>query len=360
LNAVDPGFDPDRLLTFQVALPWTYPAAEQRRFHAEALRLLEEHPAITSAALNGNPPLTDVGQPDRALIVVEGQDATAATNNPYVNVQGITPAYFETMGMRIVAGRGFLESDRDSTHLVAIVSERLAARLWPEGGAVGRRLRRDGANQPWLEVIGIANDVRYQSLDGGGGFDLYISALQVVPQWSYFMVRTRTPPGALIEDVRAIFATLDANQPVYDFVPMRERMFETVSRQRVAALLFTGFGAIALLLAAAGVAGIVAHAVRSQSREIGVRMALGASGLRVAGEVVVQALLPVVAGIVVGLAGGVLVARSLRSLLHGVTPFDPVTFGATAALMVALATLSAVIPALGAARLSPLSVMQER
>jgi putative ABC transport system permease protein len=361
LTRTDPGLNPADLLTFQVPLPWSYPRAERLAFQEEVLRRLEERPAVASAASNANPPLTAVGQPDRAVLEVEGQTPGARAQNPYMNIQRVSPGYFTTVEIPVLEGRAFDGSlDRDSTLLTAMVSARLAHRLWPGESAVGKRLRRPGDGEPWWEVVGVAGNVRYDGLTDEGGFDVYLSSLQAVDGWAYMMVRTRGEAAELEEAVKETVWSVDPGQPVVDIRTMEDRIADTMGPQRLAAALFAAFAVASLALAAAGIFAVVSVLVRQRTAELGVRMALGADRARILRQVVGESLVPTLAGVGLGLAGGAAVAQAVQGLLYGVAPWDPLTFLAVPTGIVAVALLAAFLPALRAARLDPVEALWDR
>lgn len=358
LTRTDPGLNPTGVLTLQVPLPWSYPTTERLAFQEEVLRRLADLPGVTGTASNNNPPFTAVGQPDRAVLEAEGQTEEARIENPYMNIQRVSPDYFDVMEIPVVAGRAFDGTlDRDSTRLAAMVSERLAGRLWPGEGAIGKRLRRSPAD-PWWEVVGVAGDVRHDGLTADGGFDVYLSSLQAVDGWAWMMMRTEGEPAALQEEAKDVIWSVDPGQPVLDVRTMEARVADTVGAQRLAASLFGLFALAALALAAAGIFAVVSVLVRQRTTEIGVRMALGADGGTVLRNVLGDALLPTLVGVGVGLLGGVGVARAVRGLLHGVSPWDPVSFALVPALIVGVAVLAALVPALRAAALSPTQALR--
>jgi putative ABC transport system permease protein len=353
LGRVDTGLDPENVLTFHVPLPWSYPAAEQVAFQEEAVRRLLELPGVVAAATNANPPLIDVGQPDRVVLEAEGQPEEARLENPYMNVQRVSPGYFDAMRIPLLEGRAFDPTlDRDSTLLTAVVSRRLADRLWPGEPAVGKRLRRPQEGAPWWEVVGVAGDVRFEGLTADGGFDVYLSSLQATDGWVYFLLRAQSDPSGLERAVEETIWGIDPLQPVIDFRTMEDRVAETVGPQRLAAALFGVFAVVAPALAAAGIFAVVSVLVRQRTGEIGVRMALGADGGRIVRRVLADTLVPTLIGVGAGLGGGALVAHGVRGLLYGVSPWDPVSFVLVPAGVVAVALLAALAPAQGAARLS--------
>jgi len=361
LSRVDPGLDAERLLTLQIPLPWSYPMEERLAFQEEVLTRTRALPGVVAAATNANPPLVDVGQPDRAVLEVEGQPPEAREASPYMNIQRVSPGYFEALGIPVLEGRAFDAAvDRDSTLLAAVVSARLAERLWPGESAIGRRLRRPAPDQPWWEVVGVAGDVRQESLTDAAGFDVYLSSLQAIDGWAYLFVRTAGDPMDFEAAVRGVVASVDPGQPVVDVRTMASRLLETVGPQRLAAGLFGFFALTALMLAAAGIFAVVSVVVRQRTAELGIRMALGATRSRVFGSVVSGTMVPVAIGIGIGLAGGAAVAYAVRPLLYGVRPTDPLVFVGVPAAIALVAFLAAALPAFRAARLDPSLALRER
>jgi ABC-type antimicrobial peptide transport system permease subunit len=206
--------------------------------------------------------------------------------------------------------------------------------------------------------VGVAGDVRYEGLSGGGGFDVYLSSLQAVDGWAYLMVRTRGEPAALEQTVKETIWSIDAGQPVVDVRPMTDRLADSVGPQRLAARLFGFFAIVALALAGAGIFAVVSVLVRQRTGELGVRMALGADGSRVFRDVLGDTLVPTTIGVGFGVAGGLGVAWAVRGLLYGVSPWDPATFVAVPAVIVAVALLAACGPAARAARLDPVTAFR--
>lgn len=360
LSQVNPGLESRGLLTLQVPLPWSYPRAERVAFQEEVIRRVRDIPGVVDAATNANPPFTSVGQPDRVVLDVEGAAASDRADHPYMNIQRVSPTYFATTGIPILEGRPFDGIiDRDSTRLAAIVSERLAGRLWPAENPIGKRLKRNGDENPWWEVVGVAGDVRYDGLSGAGGFDVYLSSLQAVDGWAYLLVRTAGDPLAVESATKAAIWSVDARQPVVDVRTMEARVADTVGPQRLAATLFAVFAATALALAASGVFAVVSLLVRQRTPELGIRIALGADSGRIFRGVLLDTLTPTAIGVLIGVVGGVGIALGVRGFLYGVSPWDPVSFGIATGGLVLVSLLAAAIPAWRAARIDPTQAFRE-
>lgn len=367
LLRANPGFDDRNLLTFQVSLPWTYPDAEKIRFQQRVLQELAAMPRVSGSALNANLPLTAVAQPDRGLLEVEGQPEEDGVRNPYVDFQRVSEGYFALMGIPVLAGRTFAEVDADSSSpRVAAVSERLAARLWPGDAqrVVGRRIRRaasalvTSAEPTWVTVVGVARDVRADSLDGEGGYDVYLSARQYPDGWTHFLARTHGDPMGYVERAKQAVWSVDAGQAVFDIKPMRERVLDTAWRHRLASALFGVFAAVALLLAATGIYGVTSYVVRQRTREIGVRIALGAQRAEVIRDVIRGAVRLVAIGTLLGAIAAIVLSRLMASLVSGVASTDVLVLSGVVITLLLTAFAAALIPALRASRVDPIVALR--
>jgi predicted permease len=350
----DVGFRPDSLLTFRLALPVRTPAPQALSFHQRLIERLEALPGVTAAALNANLPLAQVGQPDFGGVAAEGQPEAEAAKNPYVHYQRVTPGYFRVMGLPLLRGRGFAMEDREGAALVAVVSRRLADRLWPGQDPVGKRIVRDSLGERiMLVVVGVAGDVIHDRLTSDPGYAVYLSSAQFTDNWTHFVLHTRIDPSALVPAVREAVWAIDPKQPVFDFQPMQERMLDTVWQHRVAAALLGVFGLLALVLAATGLYGVMAYLVSQRTKEIGLRLALGAGPRRLLGQVLGESLALTGAGLAVGLLGAAVLARMLSGLLFQVSIWDPMTFLIVPIVLLASAAAAALVPAWRAARVDP-------
>jgi putative ABC transport system permease protein len=359
LQKSDVGFQPGGLLTFKVALPVYYTAAQQRQFQLDLLGRLEALPGAKGAAVNANLPFANLGQADRQTVIVDGQDPSAVAANPYVNYERVGGRYFDVLGIPIARGRAFGDDDRDGGQMVAIVSDRFARQFWPGQEAVGKRIRRPGPDRRWLVVVGVAGDARHESIAAGAGFDVYLPAAQWPQSWNHFVVRaSHGDPMALADGAtRAVWA-INPQQPVGDVQSMRERMLDTAWQQRASAFLLGVFAVLALTLASVGIYGVTSYVVGQRAREFGVRRALGAQRsdlLRaVLGETGVTAGLGVAIGLV--LAGTA--AQAIRPLLYGVAALDGLTFVGVPLLLSVVALAASIGPARRAARVDPLTALR--
>jgi putative ABC transport system permease protein len=333
LMRVDTGFDPRNVLTFRTDPPYgRYPdIATTSEFYRRASETLMTQPGIETAGTNSFLPFSglDVSSP---RLIVEGR--TTPGEEPFVNLQLVGGDYFRTMRIPLQRGRLFERTDDLSSPAVAIVSARAARRLWPNDDPVGRRVQvvwnqqgtgGGGGSVVWLTVVGVVGDVRFSGMDDTSSLDMYAPNTQLFAGDSYFVVRTHVPPEALRQRVRAAIDAIDRDQSFFDVQTMDARVERVVWQQRVATAVLGVFGTIALCLAIIGVYAVTAHAVASERREIGIRLALGSPRTAIIGLTMRRWLTPVAVGIAGGIVSGVLTARALGALIGSVAQPDIVT-----------------------------------
>ncbi len=364
LTRVDAGFDRANLVTFGVALPTRVYTDSMRRvqFYQDLTSRLGATPGVLSvAAMAGLPPRRQVNANDTQF---EGmpQQGPFPFNVDYY--QYTTPGYFETMRIPMVSGRGFGAADGPETTPVAIINETLAKRFYPGVDPVGRRIR-PGAFTPWYTIVGVAKDVKQGGVESKTGTELYFDAEQMPktqgfgPSAMNVVVRTTLPVEAIAPSVRRVMGQLDPSLPIIQLRSMDDVFAEAVSRPHFLANLLATFAGIALLLAAVGTYGVLAYSVAERTREIGIRMALGASANGVVTMVLRQGLALAVLGVAAGLVGAWGLTRLAATLLFGVAPSDPVTFVAVGSLMLVVAAVAASVPARRAVAVDPLHALRE-
>ena len=361
LTGVDAGFDPAQLVTFGVVLPQaSYPDPQQRvQFMTELTRRLEEMPGVQrAAAAYGLPPLRQVNANDTQF-----QGVPQTSDDPPHNVdyyQSVTADYFTTLGIRIVEGRGFNRGDAGGPG-VAVVNEALAKRFYKGQSPIGRRLRPPrGDSTPWLTIVGVAKNVKQGGLEAEVGTELYFNFEQgpttgdFVPGQMNIVLRSVRPLEALAPGIHRAVTTMDPGLPVVQLRTMETVFGESVTRQRFLSQLLGIFAAVALLLAAVGTYGILSYMVTERRREIGIRMALGAGYPQVIRLVLGSGMVMAVVGVGLGIAGALALSRLTRSLLYGVSPVDPLTFGVAAAVITVVALAASLLPTRRATRVDPL------
>jgi predicted permease len=363
LRAVDVGFNADRVLAFDVPQPATrYPDARaSQEFADRLLPRIGALPGVQRAASVLLRPLWGVAGMDWP-VTIEGQSTTDAAQNPLTNLEAISPGYFDTMGISILDGRDISDSDREGRAAVAVVSQSFVKRFWPDGQAIGRRLRFPLPGSPydrqWFAVVGIVGDAKYRELRGSR-LDLYISSAQCPYPVHQFVVRTTGSPETIVTAVRAEVRALDPALAMDDVVVLSDAVESEIANPRLIALTFNAFAMTASALAALGLGTLIAWQVRSRTREIGVRLALGATSRQVVGAIVSENVPVVAAGVAAGIATALLLGRFLGALLFEVAPNDPLSVAVAGSAVAAVAVLSSYVTARTAARIDPLVALRD-
>ncbi|HET7275724.1 MAG TPA: ABC transporter permease [Longimicrobiaceae bacterium] len=356
-RSVDLGLDIDRLLYVSINLDGAgYDETAQDAFYASALKRLRAQPGVEEAALSLVAPLSGSGMAFGFEVdgITEGPDAR---EGPYVNPVG--PEFFQTTGTALLRGRAFTAADREGSPIVAVVNERMAELYWPDGSALGGCIRigsSDDGTVPCTEVVGVVESIRHRPLETA--VPKYYLPLAQRGAPGTILVRTSGDPQAMIGTVRSAIQRLASDLPFVNVIPATDEIAPELRPFRLGAILSSLFGVLALLLAAVGLYGVVAFTVAQQTREIGVRMALGAGGGDVLRLVVVRAMLVTLAGVGVGLAGALAATRSMEGLLYGVSAFDPATFITVPFLLLIVSLLASYIPARRATRVDPIVALR--
>jgi putative ABC transport system permease protein len=370
LANVDAGFDRSRLVTFSMSLPTAnYQQAPARaQLYQRLLARLRQVPGVQSAsAMSGLPPNRPVNANDTEI-----DNYTAPPEGPFENVdyyQSVMTDYFETMGIPIVSGRGFVATDSTATGMVAVVNETLVRTFWKGRDPIGQRLRPCcGDPIPWFTVVGVARDVKQGGVDQKTGTEFYVLVDQTAnvsgrlanaPATMNVVLRTTLPPATLASTIGDAVRQADASVPVVRLRDMDDVFVESIRQPRLLAQLLGALAGLALLLAAIGTYGVLSHMVTERRREIGIRMALGADQGSVVGLVMRQGLVVTIVGLGAGLAGAWALGRVIASLLFGVQPTDPVTFVAVVATIGLVAALACWLPAWRASRVDPTVVLRD-
>jgi putative ABC transport system permease protein len=360
VREIDVGFEPDPILTAEVALPASdYPTAEERVAYLDrAVAALAARPGVASASAVAWIPL------NHELMTLQvaplEQAGTSRDEWPLSTSDEAWIGYFETMGVPLLEGRTFTAADGVDAEAVAIVSRTLARRLWPRESAVGRTFvaADEGGEPVHLRVVGIVGDVRHEDLSwSASGLQMYRPIAQAAGRRYFLLARGEGPPATLVAEARAALLGVDPNLPA-NVRPMTSVLREDLLQWSIGSVFMGAFGTGALLLATLGIYGLIAYSVAQRRREIGVRMALGATRGDVRRVVVRDGLRLTVFGLGIGLVLAVVLAHLAASTLYGVGPFDPVTLGAVAGLFLAVAGLASLIPAERASRTDPIHVMR--
>jgi predicted permease len=355
-GSIDPGFDPGNLLFLSVDLvPKGYEPAAGQAFYRQTIERLETLPGVDSVSIAELIDLGIGGQ--RRAILAEGY-ALQANENQEVNFNRVGPGFFETMRMPIVRGRSFSGADREGAPAVVIVNESFARRYWPGEDPLGKRASVSGADGPWMSVIGIARDAKYRSLADDALPFYYLPLYQHHQQSATFLLRTRGRPAALEAAAKAEIAAIDRMLPVFDVKTGEDHLRFALLPAQLAGATLGVFGLLALALAVIGIYGVMSYSIAQRTREIGIRVALGAERRVVLSMVVGQGMRLAATGMTIGLAGALAVTRFASAFLYGISPTDPVTFIAIALLLSAAALLACYVPARRASRVDPIRALR--
>jgi putative ABC transport system permease protein len=361
LSEVEPGFQPARVASFTVTLsPVKYEKLEQQRaFGAALLDEVRRIPGVDSAGLAFGLPLS--GSSFSISFTVTGRPEPEPNAEPSAQLRVVSPGYFGAMGIPIKRGRTIAATDRPGGPRALVISEETARRHFPGEDPVGKRVEfgwsRDGERLAG-EIVGVVGDVRQHSLRGDVTRHAYVGFDQWPIDELTVVMRTRGDPAVALRAAQGAVAALDRDLPVYDLMTLEHMVDQSLGQPKFYLLLLSGFAVLAAVLAAVGIYGVMAYTVQQRTREIGIRMALGASQERVVTMVVRRGLTLAVGGIALGTVGAYAVTRVLRSLLYGVSERDPVTFAAVAVLLGGVALAASWIPARRAAHVDPLAAMR--
>lgn len=360
LVAVDPGFRAENLLVTRVWLQRVhYPTDGRMRQVFDALvASVRALPGVRSAGMNDMVPFGKYDPHDE--FTVEGQQPAQGEPVPVAEIRRVTPGYFETMGMPIIRGRDFLDTDTWKSPPIAIVDEMIADRYWPNADPIGKRIRegKDSTVQ-WLEIVGVTRTVRGSSLGERGEYALYRPNAQQPAGRSYLVVRTAGDPRALIAPVRKRLSELDPGLPMNETHTMEQAVSGSLAITRLTNVLLTGFALVALVLAAIGIYGVMSLGVAGRSHEFGVRLALGAAPSSVLALVLRQGMTLAGLGLAIGALGALVLTRFIASLLYGVAPADAVTFIVVVAALAGVAFAASYFPARRATKADPVSALRQ-
>jgi putative ABC transport system permease protein len=357
LQQVNAGFDPQNLLTAEISMPdfrYSDPVRVNGFYH-QLLDRVEALPGVQSAAVaSGLPP--DLMQLQDTFII-EGHPTPPGQTDPLADFLFVSGEYFRSLGVPILQGRTFSDADKQGSPLVVIINQTLARRFFPNENPVGKRLKQNRSN-PWMEVVGVVGDVRYGGLSAQPFPALYVPYLQHGWPGAYLVVRAMRDPLALATSVRNVVWSLDNELPITEMKTAEQRLQESVAEPRFRALLIGVFALVALSLASVGIYGVISYSTTQRSREVGIRVALGAVRLDIMRLVVGQALWLSLAGIAAGIIGALVLTRYLAGMLYDIRPTDPLVFVGVSFLLVVISLLASLIPASRATKVDPVITLR--
>ena len=365
LREVNPGFDPTRVVMFEVNPTYIGDEPTQTKMdrYSRLLQRLSEMPGVEVVGADNSPPFVPQRPWNRAQVVGETQPLDAQALNPVTNFQTVSRDYFRVLRVPLIRGRFFTDADKLDAPYVCIVSERLAKAVWPNEDPIGRKLRLGGSGiggdaTDWLAVVGVVGDVRHQALEREAGPDLYKPSLQLAWKQMHFLVRARGNALALVPAIRREIASAAPEVGAFNFVSLEQEVANSLWQSRLRGWLLGFFSLVALALAATGLYGAIAYGVAQRTREIGVRMALGANRAAVLRLVLGQGMRAVAVGIGAGIIGAFLVSRLLTASLFGVSANDLTSYAGAAVLLAATAAIAALIPARRASLVNPMEALR--
>jgi putative ABC transport system permease protein len=357
LLAVNPGFDPANVIAAQVFLPTTKYRERHRlvQFFEDVVQRVRNAPGVTTASAVSILPMNDVGAASALPFAVEGQQPPKS-EDPLADVRIVTPGYFETMKIQLIEGRFLDERDGADNPRASVINEVMARRYFPDRSPLGQTIVNPHGRSV---VVGVVADVRNQGLDREPKKQVYLPLRQSPTASMAVVARTERDPSAFASAMRTAVWAVDAEQPIYELSTMDQILARAVFLPRMSTTLLALFAGAALLLAALGLYGVLSYVVSLRTREIGLRMALGASGGQTIGLVLRNSSSMLAAGVVIGLVGSILAARSVGGVLYGISPFDVPAFSIAAGALAAAGLIATLIPALRAARVDPMTALRE-
>jgi predicted permease len=354
---VSPGFEPGNLLAVQIYLPQAkYPTGIDRtRFYMSAISRVGALPGVLSAAGVSALPMYPVGIDFALPFTIEGKAAPANGEEPRADIRTATPRYFETMKIALVRGRLIDDRDRQGAPGTIVINETMARRYFGGEDPIGKVVKNPHGKG---EVVGVVGDVKHYGLDGGPRAELFMPAWQSPLNGMALVVRTQSDPNAFVDAIRREVLAIDAEQPIYAVSSMVDVVSRSVFLPRISMLLLGAFAASALSLAVIGIYGVVSYTVTERTRELGVRMALGADAATTLRLVLGKSMLLVGGGTAAGLVASLAITRVIAGLLYDVSPLDPMVFAGVSAVLAAAGFVASLIPARRATRVDPIVALR--
>lgn len=360
LQHVDPGFNPENVFVMRLQPNWsrfTDPATVTAQYRDYFRRLLEnvsQQAGVVDAAVSSTYPLNPAGitrGPNNVTIQLEGRPKDEAQTAPQVDPRAVSPSYFSALGIPLISGRMFTAADDDKAPRVAIVNDAAAKRRWGAEDPVGKRFSFDNG-ETWITVVGVVGNVKQYGLDKEPAQEIY-GPLAQTPFGSFLVVKTRGEPLKEARAMRDVVHKVDAETAIDQVKTLQQALDDSVASPRQTTWLLGVFALLALVITAAGIAGVMALAVTQRTREIGIRIALGASRARILTMMMRQALTLVLLGLVAGFAGALMLNRVITSLLFATPGIDPLTFAAVGLLLTLVGAAACLIPSLTATGIDP-------
>ena len=359
LTAIDLGFDRENVLTARVNLPRSVYRAEPQTtsFYQQLFERLKSLPGVTSSGAITHTPLSGFGI--IAFTEIEGNPPPDRDKDAPIGIGSVSNDYFRTLKIPLLSGRVYDDSDKADGAKVAIVNQAFARRYFPNGDAIGKRVGFGCEKELCRTIVGVVGDVKQESITADVTPEMYLPFSQMPTNGMTLFLRTNGGnPAELTRALRSEVLAIDKNQPIFNVKTLDQRVIETIAASRSLMFLFSGFALLAMVLAVVGVYGIISYSVSQRTREIGIRMALGARAADVLRMVLRNGMTLVLAGIVIGVGGALALTRFLATLLFGVTPTDTLTFVVVSAVLIAVALIACLLPARRATKVDPLEALR--
>jgi putative ABC transport system permease protein len=359
LQSVDPGFDPRNLVAFNLSLP----AAKYRtdtvqiQFADQMLARLNALPGVKSAATTSVLPFN--GGWSTSSFRIENVVVPPGQNGPWGDIRIVSTKFFETMRLPLIRGRLFNEQDATGSPPVVVIDEVFAKKWFPNQDPIGKRIKRGPDTAPWITVVGVVGHAAHEGLDAEKRIQYYFPFKQMGGRFITVAIRTTGDPMSVVSTARQAVHSVDRDQPLSGIATMETLIEQSMGQRKLAMILLGVFSGIALLLASIGIYGVMSYAVTQRTRELGIRMALGAARSRVLALVVSQGMSLALTGVVLGLAGAYGLTRFLASQLYSVKPTDPATFALVTAALAGTALVATLVPALRATRVDPVVALRD-
>jgi predicted permease len=369
LLEVQPGFNPHGILTAQIWIPVPNnpaadpyrPAEKRSAFLREVVRRVGAIPGVEGVAIGGTNSLPMGGGRNGFPFTIEGRPEDSKYT-PVAEFAAVSPNYFDILGTPLIQGRAFADSDGPQAQQVAVIDQTLANRYWPAQNPLGQHIQFNiapNAKNPWVTIVGVVGDVKSDGFEAPLAPHIYLPAFQGPPYASVLFMRTRANPGTLSDQVRTEVQSVDSNIPLFSVRTLDAVIARSMAERRFALEILAIFAAVALLLAAIGIYGVMSYAFSRRVHELGIRIALGAQRKDILRMALSEGMRLVLFGLVAGVIGAAILTRFLRSLLFNVTSTDPLVFISIATLLAAVALLACYIPARRATRVDPLVALRE-
>jgi len=361
LLAVDPGLDPRNVLTMEMSLPQEnlyYSPPTHKQFAHDLQEHVGSIPGVVAVSAVSHLPLTGAGA-GRGF-TVEGRPDPGPQDQPGAAYSVVCPHYFETMRIPLIAGREFTERDDESAPGVIIINEAMAKRYWPDEDPIGRRIKLGhfDSKNPWMTVVAVIPDIHRWGLDQKMGPEFFRPYLQAAWPFMTIVVRTSQNPLTLEDPIKSALARMEPDRPVSSVETMENVVGQSVGSRRFPMILLGVFAMLAVILAAVGIAGVVAYSVSQRTNEIGIRVALGAQSKDVLKLIIGSSLGWTLAGVAAGVGGAIAFTRLLRGLLYEVAPLDPIVLAAVCLLLLAVSLLASYLPARRATKVDPVIALR--